>query len=87
MINKREKNKTKQKTTTCESYLLNLGFMINLEKSVLFPMQEAQYLGFVFNKKSMTVAISKEKCTTVVRSCEELLSALSEDHAIKVIRA
>ena len=41
--------------------LENLGFTINLEKSVLTPCQQMEYLGVLIDSSSMTFKVPQEK--------------------------
>ena len=50
-----------------------LGYTINLEKSVLDPVQIIEFLGFVLNSIDMTVKVSQEKCAYIISKCKALL--------------
>lgn len=47
--------------------LLSLGFIINIEKSLLIPNQRLEYLGFIFNSRSMTLSLPGEKCKQLTK--------------------
>lgn len=46
--------------------LTSLGFLINLEKSVLFPSQKCKFLGFIFNSISMSIELPENKRQNIV---------------------
>ena len=55
-------------------YLLqNLGFLINIKKSVLQPCQTIQFLGMEINSIDMTVTLPQEKKDHIVKQCQDLL--------------
>ena len=55
-------------------YLLqNLGFLINIKKSVLQPCQTIQFLGMEINSIDMTVTLPQEKKDQIVKQCQDLL--------------
>ena len=41
----------------------HLGFIIHDEKSQIYPVQEIEHLGFVFNSLQMTVTVNGDKIT------------------------
>nr|CAI5852921.1 unnamed protein product [Callosobruchus analis] len=51
-----------------------LGFLINLEKSCLHPTQALQYLGFIFNSKTMTISPTKDKKQKIRDMTNKLLN-------------
>ena len=51
------------------SLLQSLGFVIHLEKSVLTPCTEINYLGFIFNSLHMIVKLKREKAEKIVCAC------------------
>jgi hypothetical protein len=53
--------------------LMVLGFLVNIEKSILQPTREIKYLGFLVNSKSLTVSIPKEKVDVFLSELELLL--------------
>lgn len=53
----------------------SLGFIINREKSVFKPSQEAVFLGFVLNSVMMTVRLTERKIQDLKASCTALLRA------------
>ncbi|EDO49901.1 predicted protein [Nematostella vectensis] len=50
-----------------------LGFVIRLDKSVFQPSQRLVFLGFIIDSVSMTVSLTEEKATGVLRNCNTLL--------------
>ena len=56
------------------AYLLeNLGFVINLEKSVFVPTQQLEFLGFVINTIDMTLLLPRDKVTAIKALWKRLL--------------
>lgn len=53
--------------------LRQLGFHINLEKSVLHPTQTIEYLGNIIDTKSMTVSLPERRRLKIMDACESLL--------------
>ena len=47
--------------------LVNLGFRLNLEKSVLIPTQRVIYLGMVIHSLTMTFSLPEEKVSAIVQ--------------------
>ena len=52
--------------------LQELGFVINLKKSVMTPSQEMEFLGMVINSKEMTISLPEEKLQKVKLQCLDL---------------
>ena len=50
-----------------------LGFIINIDKSVLKPTQQLTFLGYIFDSRSMEIRIGSDKINTMKDACEELL--------------
>ena len=57
--------------------LTELGFTLNVDKSVLIPAQQAIFLGFVLNSVRMTITLTQEKIHKTVNSISNLLSKKS----------
>ena len=51
-----------------------LGFIIHPKKSVLIPIQEICFLGFLLNSVSMTVKLTPEKVQHIPLMCQNLLA-------------
>ena len=58
--------------TTC-NLLETLGFVINYQKSLLVPSKEMEFLGFLINSQTMTLALPREKIRKVTKECQHLL--------------
>lgn len=52
----------------------DLGFKIHLKKSVLKPVQEIQFLGFMINTVDMKFKLPADKVLNIKLECETLLS-------------
>ena len=53
--------------------LQQLGFVLNLQKSVLTPTQRMQFLGAAVDSLIMTLSLSENKASKVQKQCQELL--------------
>ncbi|XP_031328844.1 uncharacterized protein LOC116160094 isoform X1 [Photinus pyralis] len=62
---------------TTRSLLEELGFIINEKKSRFTPNQSIQYLGLVFNSRSMTVSLPVEKQKRILQDIHTLETKLS----------
>ena len=59
-------------------YLLqNLGFVINIKKSILHPCQKIDILGMKIDSIKMTLSLTPEKVQKVVKTCQNLLRSRS----------
>ena len=54
--------------------LQNLGFVINLKKSILHPVIQLEFLGLQINTEEITVFLSEEKLTQIIQQCQEVYS-------------
>ena len=54
--------------------LESLGFIVNLEKSVLDPSQIMEYLGMVVNSINMSLSLPELKVSHITTLCQEVLS-------------
>ena len=61
-------------TASAIHLLCGLGFIVNFEKSVLVPAQEMTFLGFQVRSVSLTIQISDERRTKILRSCRDALA-------------
>lgn len=52
----------------------SLGFTIHPTKSVLEPVKEIEFLGFLLNSEDMTVRLTPRKVSKIVSFCSELIS-------------
>lgn len=55
----------------------SLGFTVHPDKSVLFPTQEITFVGFLINSVTMTVKLTPEKISDIIRECKRLLNLKS----------
>ena len=53
--------------------LQQLGFVLNLKKSVLTPTQRADFLGVTVDSLIMTLSLPEKKVSKVQKYCQELL--------------
>ena len=59
-------------------YLLqNLGFIVNVKKSILPPCQEIEFLGMEIDSVKMTLSLTPEKVQKVVKTSQDLLKSHS----------
>ena len=54
--------------------LQDMRFIIHPEKSVLTPVQEITFLGFVLNSSTMTASLTEEKKAKIRSSCSRLIA-------------
>ena len=54
--------------------LTELGFIINIDKSVMIPTHCLPHLGFVLDSFNMTVALGSDKCDNIASACTQVLS-------------
>lgn len=70
-------NRTRQGCLDCiedtVQTLRNLGFCINLDKSVLVPTRCIEYLGNIIDTNSMTVYLPIRRVEKIVQGCKKLL--------------
>lgn len=50
------------------------GFLVNYQKSVLLPTQTITFLEFQINSEEMTIALPKEKLTSVQKEAAHMLN-------------
>ena len=50
------------------------GFVMNLKKSILHPVKQLKFLGLQVNTQEMTLSLSEEKLTHIIRQCQEVYS-------------
>ena len=59
----------------CHCDLLdNLGFVINLKKSVLCQTQRIEFLGMIIDSVEMTVSLNQEKVKLISKRYQDVLS-------------
>ena len=59
---------------TTAKLLQDLGFIINVDKSIFHPTQEITFLGFILNSVDMTVRLTDMKKDTIKKACHKLLA-------------
>ena len=59
---------------TAQSLLENLGFVINLKKSVLSPVQKIEFLGMTVDSLTLCLALPRDKVRSIRRECESLIA-------------
>lgn len=65
------KDQCKNNIKTTTDLLEKLGFIINVNKSILDPQQSITFLGFSFNSISMKISLPQEKTEILRRQIEE----------------
>ena len=55
--------------------LTSLGFVINMEKSVLVPSQKLEYLGFLIDSRDMLFSLPHKKVVDIKTNCVMLLNS------------
>ena len=55
--------------------LSSLGLIVYPSKSVLFPCQEIEYLGFIINSTNMALTLTLIKKQKILLPCDEILSS------------
>ena len=59
---------------TAQNLLENLGFVINLKKSVLSPVQKIEFLGMTVDSLTLCLALPRDKIRGIRRECESLIA-------------
>ena len=49
------------------------GFIIHSEKSILTPVQEICFLGFILNSQNMTISLTHDKILNMKNVCTKLM--------------
>lgn len=57
--------------------LENLGFVVNYEKSVMIPSPQMEFLGFLVDSTTMTLALPREKVRKIQQECQKALTVSS----------
>ena len=58
-----------------QSISTKLGFVVHPEKSILKPVKEIEFLGFIINSLTMSVRLSASKSAKVQAACRKLLQS------------
>ena len=53
----------------------SLGLIFHPSKSILFPCQEIEYLGFIIDSTNMTLTLTLVKKQKILLLCDEILSS------------
>ena len=69
-----DKELARQQTWTAIDLLESLGFLVNYDKSVLDPVQEIVFLGFVLNSIAKEVGLPQQKLSQIQQEARQLLS-------------
>jgi hypothetical protein len=62
-----------QQLATAIDQLVSLGFIINLDKSVVEPAHTIEFLGFLLNSTTMTIALPSRKVHQIQQSARKML--------------
>ena len=60
--------------STVRNLLENLGFIISYLKSVLIPATQMEFLGFLIDSQTMTLALPRDKVRKVKKECQSVLN-------------
>ena len=66
------KQECENNVTDTVSLMTDLGFIIHVKKSVLFPTKTITFLGNIIDSEEMKVTLLKEKVFTLVQECRDL---------------
>ena len=58
-----------------KSILENLGFLINMEKSIFVPVQIIEFLGIIVDSTNMRFLLPDEKVAVIQKECRQLVSS------------
>ena len=64
--------------------LTELGFVVNLGKSVLEPTARIMFLGYIFDSASMTITLSEDKKTKMKEVCGAVKRGLKHSNTLKI---
>jgi len=60
------------------SFFEFLGFVINIEKSVLTPCHRVKFLGFCFDTLKFTIEVPISKRSALSKHCRKALSGMTQ---------
>lgn len=60
--------------TTTKQVLVSLGFVINIQKSVMVPNYSCKFLGFILDTKHMIITLPKDKKTRIKNKATEMIT-------------
>ena len=72
LIMDQDKDRVERQLATAVEFLISLGFIINLKKSVTVPSQEIQFLGFSLDCQAMMIALPQRKLRSLTRTVREM---------------
>ena len=73
----RTKSDCLQKAKKVITLLQELGFTINIKKSILEPTQQIEFLGLILDSIQMKVFFPEPKVLNLIESCQAILSMRS----------
>ena len=73
----RTKTDCLQKANKVMTVLQELGFTINIKKSILEPTQQIEFLGLILDSIQMKVFLPEPKVLDLIESCQAILSVTS----------
>ena len=62
--------------------LENLGFVVNMDKSILFPSQEMEFLGVLVSSIHMSFSLPESKVLNLRNDCKRLLSSRTASQSV-----
>lgn len=74
----RTKDEMYKNVQTTLTHLNKLGFIINYSKSKLIPEKVQDFLGFQFNRKTMTISVPTTKMEKLTSRVKQLLKSPTE---------
>ena len=72
LIMDQDKDRVERQLATTVEFLISLGFIINLKKSVTVPSQVIQFLGFSLDCQAMMIALPQRKLHSLTRTVREM---------------
>lgn len=78
-----DEKKTKEAITATTSLFSKLGFIVHPEKSVLRPVKELQFLGFILDSENMIMKLPEDKVQDITQVCVDLLN--NENPSIRTV--
>ncbi|XP_068723943.1 uncharacterized protein [Montipora capricornis] len=71
-------------TLTAVQLFISLGFQVHPKKSMVVPTQKIEYLGFVVSYIDMTVRLTEEKVSAIIKRCRDF-SRVNKEHSIREV--
>ena len=66
-------SKLKEQGSILIQLLMALGFVININKSILVPSTQIEFLGFTINSKNMRIYLTQKRLEDLIKACKELI--------------